>query len=69
LLILLIAGFGTRRVPLETNYFEAYNDPRVRLVDVKDEAPIERITENGVQLSTGEHIDLDVLIYATGSDP
>ncbi|USW56078.1 Putative FAD/NAD(P)-binding domain superfamily [Septoria linicola] len=61
-------GFGTRRVPLETHYFEAYNDPRVRLVDVADEAPIERITETGVQLQTGEHIDLDVLIFATGFD-
>jgi cation diffusion facilitator CzcD-associated flavoprotein CzcO len=52
---------------LETNYFEAYNDPRVRLVDI-EEAPIERITESGVQLQTGEHVNLDVLIYATGYD-
>ena len=27
-------GFGTRRVPLETQYFEAYNRDNVELVDV-----------------------------------
>ncbi|KAF2211333.1 hypothetical protein CERZMDRAFT_112753 [Cercospora zeae-maydis SCOH1-5] len=63
-------GLGTKRLPLETKYFEAYNDPRVRLVDVgsgSDEA-IERITEKGVVLKNGEEIELDVLIYATGFD-
>ncbi|PPJ56859.1 hypothetical protein CBER1_09980 [Cercospora berteroae] len=61
-------GLGTRRLPLETNYFEVYNDPRVRLVDIANEEPIERITETGIQLKTGEHIEVDVLIYATGFD-
>jgi cation diffusion facilitator CzcD-associated flavoprotein CzcO len=66
-------GFGTRRVPLETFYFEAYNRPNVRLVDLTEDGPIERITETGVQIGStgkaaGEHIDLDVLIYATGFD-
>ena len=36
-------GFGTRRVPLETGYYEVYNQPNVELVDV-NETPIERIT-------------------------
>ena len=36
-------GFGTRRVPLETKYYEVYNQPNVKLVDIK-ETPIERIT-------------------------
>ena len=40
-------GFGTRRVPLETNYYEVYNQPNVRLVDIK-ETPIERITPTGL---------------------
>lgn len=61
-------GFGTRRVPLETHYFEAYNHDNVRLVDVKNEDPIERITKNGILLKSGEHVELDVLIYATGFD-
>ncbi|HEU0216481.1 MAG TPA: NAD(P)/FAD-dependent oxidoreductase [Stellaceae bacterium] len=59
-------GFGTRRVPLESGYFEAYNRDNVRLVDL-NETPIERITENGVKTSGGEH-EFDILVYATGFD-
>lgn len=60
--------FGTRRVPLESGYFETFNKPNVRLVDYKADSPIERITEKGVTLASGEEIKLDVLIYATGFD-
>jgi len=60
-------GFGTRRVPLETNYFEAYNRDNVELVDVK-EAPIERITERGVRTADGKLHEVDILILATGFD-
>ena len=31
-------GFGTRRVPLETKYYEVYNQPNVRLVDINGDA-------------------------------
>ena len=41
-------GFGTRRVPLETGYYEVYNQPNVELVDI-NETPIERITPRGIQ--------------------
>ncbi len=37
-------GFGTRRVPLESGYFEVFNQDNVTLVDV-NETPIEQITE------------------------
>ncbi len=57
-------GFGTRRVPLETNYYEAFNQSNVTLVDTL-ETPIECITATGVRTSAGEHA-LDMLIYATG---
>jgi cation diffusion facilitator CzcD-associated flavoprotein CzcO len=59
-------GFGTRRVPLETGYYEAYNRPNVHLVDVND-APITRITPKGVR-TTAQEYELDSLIYATGFD-
>jgi acetone monooxygenase len=59
-------GFGTRRVPLETNYYEAFNRDNVLLVDTR-ETPIERITPGGVRTSAGEH-PLDILIFATGFD-
>ncbi|HZQ00138.1 MAG TPA: NAD(P)/FAD-dependent oxidoreductase [Reyranella sp.] len=59
-------GFGTRRVPLETRYYEVYNQPNVSLVDIK-ETPIERITESGLRTTEKEY-EFDVIIYATGFD-
>jgi acetone monooxygenase len=60
-------GFGTRRVPLETNYFGAFNRDNVELVDVK-ENPIERLTETGVRTADGTVHEVDILILATGFD-
>ncbi|MCB4823720.1 flavin-containing monooxygenase [Roseicella aerolata] len=59
-------GFGTRRVPQETRYYEAFNLPHVRLVDTR-ETPIERITGTGIRTSDAEY-DFDMIIYATGFD-
>jgi cation diffusion facilitator CzcD-associated flavoprotein CzcO len=59
-------GFGTRRVPLETRYYEVYNQPNVRLVDI-NETPIERITPTGIKTSDAEY-EFDIIIYATGFD-
>ncbi|MDP6830637.1 MAG: NAD(P)/FAD-dependent oxidoreductase [Alphaproteobacteria bacterium] len=59
-------GFGTRRVPLETNYYEVYNQDNVLLVDL-NETPIERIMPSGLETSGDAH-DFDVIIYATGFD-
>jgi cation diffusion facilitator CzcD-associated flavoprotein CzcO len=59
-------GFGTRRVPLESGYFEVYNQDNVRLVDI-NETPIERITPKGIQTTAEEH-EFDLIIYATGFD-
>ena len=57
-------GFGIQRLPLETNYFEAYNRDNVHLVDLS-EAPIERFTKTGIQ-TTAEHYELDLIVLATG---
>jgi len=59
-------GFGTRRVPLETRYYEVYNQPNVKLVDI-NETPIERITPAGIKTSDREY-EFDIIIYATGFD-
>ncbi|HWK67251.1 MAG TPA: NAD(P)/FAD-dependent oxidoreductase [Rhizobiaceae bacterium] len=59
-------GFGTRRVPHETNYYEVYNQSNVTLVDLK-QTPFKRITPTGVETTDGFH-ELDMLIYATGFD-
>ncbi|MDP3745732.1 MAG: NAD(P)/FAD-dependent oxidoreductase [Phenylobacterium sp.] len=55
-----------RRPCLDTNYYEAFNQPNVHLVDLLDD-PIVRLTERGVQTEARE-IELDVLIMATGYD-
>ena len=60
-------GFGTRRVPLETRYYEVYNQPNVVLVDI-NETPIERITPTGIKTSDADHHAFDIIIYATGFD-
>lgn len=59
-------GFGTRRVPQETHYYEVYNQPNVRLVSML-ETPIERITPMGLR-TTAEEFEFDIIIYATGFD-
>jgi cation diffusion facilitator CzcD-associated flavoprotein CzcO len=59
-------GFGTRRVPLETRYYEVYNQPNVALVDI-GETPIERITPTGIKTSAADY-DVDIIVYATGFD-
>lgn len=58
--------FGSKRIPLETNYYEAFNRDNVLLVDVR-EAPIERITPKGIKTTEKEY-EFDVIIYATGFD-
>jgi cation diffusion facilitator CzcD-associated flavoprotein CzcO len=59
-------GFGTRRVPLESGYFEVYNQPNVKLIDI-NETPIERITPTGIKTGGAEY-EFDIIIYATGFD-
>ena len=59
-------GFGMRRVPMETKYYEVYNQPNVELVDIK-ETPIEQITSTGLKTSDRK-FEFDMIIYATGFD-
>lgn len=56
--------FGSKRVPMETNYYETYNKSNVHLVDIH-EAPIEAITPEGIRTRDGTY-DLDVIVFATG---
>jgi cation diffusion facilitator CzcD-associated flavoprotein CzcO len=60
-------GFGVQRVPMETNYYEAYNRENVHLVDLQ-ETPIERVTEHGIVTSDGTEREFDIIVYATGFD-
>ena len=59
-------GFGEKRPPFVTGYYEMFNDPRVSLVDLR-ETPIVRITEGGIETTDGEQ-PFDVIVWATGFD-
>ena len=59
-------GFGTRRVPLETNYYESYNRDNVELIDI-NKTPIKKVTSKGIVTSDRE-FEFDLIIYATGFD-
>jgi acetone monooxygenase len=60
-------GFGTHRVPLENGYLEVYHQENVDLVNVRDN-PVAQIRPEGVELSDGTVVQLDVIILATGFD-
>jgi cyclohexanone monooxygenase len=57
---------GTKRLILDTNYYETYNRDNVDLVDVKS-APIEEITKTGLR-TTQSSYELDAIVFATGFD-
>ncbi|MGW1161107.1 flavin-containing monooxygenase [Streptomyces sp. NPDC002519] len=59
-------SFNGKRVPTGHNYYAAFNQPNVHLVDVASQA-ISRISERGVVVGDTEY-ELDVLIFATGFD-
>ncbi len=57
---------GTKRACLDTNYYETYNLPHVRLVDLRKD-PISTITETGIDTSN-ESFEFDAIVFATGFD-
>lgn len=59
-------GFGTRRVPMETRYYEVFNQPNVELVDLR-ETPITGMNARGIECGDTER-DFDLVVYATGFD-
>lgn len=58
--------YGTKRPPIDTDYYKTFNRDNVTLVNVR-KAPIEEITEKGLRTSDQAY-DLDVLVFATGFD-
>ncbi len=57
---------GTKRPPIDTDYYETFNRDNVTLVDIRS-APIEEITEKGIRTRDGEYA-LDSIVFATGFD-
>ncbi len=58
--------FGEKRPPFVAGYFEAFNDPKVSLVDLKA-TPIVAVTETGIETTDGLR-PFDVIVWATGFD-
>jgi cation diffusion facilitator CzcD-associated flavoprotein CzcO len=58
--------YGTKRPPIDTDYYETFNRDNVTLVDVR-KAPIVEITPTGVKTEDAEY-DLDTIVFATGFD-
>ncbi len=59
-------AIGTKRLCLDTNYYETYNRDNVTLVDIRN-APIEEITPTGLRTTEDEY-EFDTLVFATGFD-
>jgi cyclohexanone monooxygenase len=57
---------GTKRLCVDTDYFETFNRDNVKLVDIAD-APIEEITPKGLRTGTDEY-EFDAIVFATGFD-
>ncbi len=57
---------GTRRIILDTGYYQIFNQPNVTLVDLSKD-PIAEITGNGVKTQKAFY-EIDMLIVATGYD-
>jgi len=58
--------YGTKRPCMDTNYYQTFNLPHVRLVDLNSD-PIRSITETGVDFGD-ESKEFDSIVYATGFD-
>ena len=58
--------YGSKRPPIDTDYFESFNRDNVTLVDVR-ESPIAEITPTGIRTAAGEY-DVDIIVFATGFD-
>jgi cyclohexanone monooxygenase len=57
---------GTKRICVDSGYFETYNRDNVDLVDISG-APIERMTPDGL-VANGQEYAFDSIVFATGFD-
>jgi cation diffusion facilitator CzcD-associated flavoprotein CzcO len=60
-------AYGTKRQPLDTNYYETFNKDNVLLVDAGTDGGIEEITEKGIRAG-GKEYEFDIIVFATGFD-
>lgn len=58
--------YGTKRIILDSDYYEMFNRPNVTLVDLRSD-PIERLTPTGIKTRNASY-KLDTIVFATGYD-
>ena len=58
--------YGSKRPPIDTDYYLTFNRDNVELVDIR-RSPIEAITPTGLRTSEREY-ELDAIVFATGFD-
>ncbi len=57
---------GTKRMCVDSHYFETYNRDNVRLVDIRQD-PLVGVTEAGIETES-ERFEFDAIVFATGFD-
>jgi cyclohexanone monooxygenase len=57
---------GTKRLILDTDYYDTYNRDNVTLVDIRSK-PIQEVTPTGLRTADAEYA-LDAIVFATGFD-
>lgn len=57
---------GSKRLCVDTDYYETFNRPNLTLVDVRSD-PIQEITATGVRTRDTEY-EVDTIVFATGFD-
>jgi cyclohexanone monooxygenase len=57
---------GAKRLCVDLGYYEAFNRPNVKLIDI-GRTPIERVTDKGIVVAGRAHA-ADVIVLATGFD-
>ena len=59
--------FGTKRPPIDTQYFETFNREHVHLIDLWENG-ISSCFSGGILLSDGAKLFADMIVFATGFD-
>ncbi|KAH7378024.1 hypothetical protein BKA64DRAFT_766752 [Cadophora sp. MPI-SDFR-AT-0126] len=59
--------FGTKRCPLETEFYDCMDKENVELISLL-ESPIQSFTSDGIATSDGKERKFDVIVLATGFD-
>ena len=58
---------GTKRPPIDTNYYETFNRDNVSIVSIRKN-PIQKVTVDGLTMENGDHHKADSIVFATGFD-